>query len=69
MEQRIVAEVLVHKPGNVTRAAELFGLTRDTLRYRIEKYHINSSLKVCLPQNRKCCGYIFFTHFYDHFRY
>ncbi len=40
MERRMVARALESTQGNVTRAAELLGLSRDTLRYRIEKYHI-----------------------------
>ncbi len=40
MERRMVAGALESTQGNVTRAAALLGLTRDTLRYRIEKYHI-----------------------------
>jgi len=40
MERRMVTSALESTQGNVTRAAALLGLTRDTLRYRIEKYHI-----------------------------
>jgi len=43
MERRMVASALESTQGNVTRAAELLGLSRDTLRYRIEKYHIRIS--------------------------
>ena len=43
-EQRMVAEALVRTRGNVSRAAELLRLTRDTLRYRIEKFHIRITL-------------------------
>lgn len=41
MECRMVTSALESTQGNVTRAAALLGLTRDTLRYRIEKYHIS----------------------------
>jgi len=40
MEQRMVTEALERTKGNVTRAAELLGLSRDTLRYRIDKHRI-----------------------------
>jgi two-component system response regulator AtoC len=40
MEMRLVVEALERTQGNVTSAAKLLGLTRDTLRYRIEKYEI-----------------------------
>ncbi len=40
MERRMVASALESTQGNVAQAAALLGLTRDTLRYRIEKYHI-----------------------------
>ena len=43
MERRMVASALESTQGNVTRAAALLGLTRDTLRYRIEKYHISKT--------------------------
>ena len=41
MERRMVTRALESTQGNVTRAAELLGLSRDTLRYRIEKYQIS----------------------------
>ncbi len=41
MERRMVAKALERTQGNVTRAAELLGMSRDTLRYRIEKYRIS----------------------------
>jgi len=41
MEQRMVTEALERTKGNVTRAAELLGLSRDTLRYRIDKHRIS----------------------------
>jgi len=43
MERRMVASALESTQGNVTRAAALLGLTRDKLRYRIEKYHIKKT--------------------------
>lgn len=42
MEKRLLTEALERTHGNVTRAAELLGLTRDALRYRMEKYGINA---------------------------
>ena len=32
---------LAQTRGNVTQAARLLGVTRDTLRYRIEKYNLD----------------------------
>jgi len=38
VERTLVLQALEKSSWNVTRAARLLGLTRDTLRYRIEKY-------------------------------
>ncbi|MFQ5619910.1 MAG: sigma-54-dependent transcriptional regulator [Rhodospirillales bacterium] len=38
VERAFVVQALEKSSWNVTRAAKLLGLTRDTLRYRIEKY-------------------------------
>jgi len=43
-ERDLLMRALAQTRGNVTQAARLLGVTRDTLRYRIEKY------KVELPQ-------------------
>jgi DNA-binding NtrC family response regulator len=40
MEKRMLLTALKRSRGNVTQAAELLGLSRDTLRYRIEKHSI-----------------------------
>jgi len=39
-EQNIVSQALERAAWNVTKAAQLLGLSRDTLRYRIEKYKL-----------------------------
>ena len=39
-EQRLVAQALEKTGGNVTKAAKLLGMSRDTLRYRLEKYQL-----------------------------
>ena len=40
VERDLVAQALERESWNVTRAAHLLGLSRDTLRYRIEKYQL-----------------------------
>jgi DNA-binding NtrC family response regulator len=37
-EERLVEQALARTDGNQTRAAQLLGLTRDELRYRVEKF-------------------------------
>lgn len=41
VERDLVQQALDRTTGNITRAARLLGLSRDTLRYRLEKYKIN----------------------------
>ena len=40
VEQNLIRQALSRTGGNVTKAATLLGLSRDTLRYRLDKYHI-----------------------------
>jgi DNA-binding NtrC family response regulator len=40
VERQFIQAALVHTGGNVTRAAELLRISRDTLRYRIAKFAI-----------------------------
>ncbi len=40
VEASLVRQALARTGGNVTKAAKLLGLTRDTLRYRITKYDL-----------------------------
>jgi DNA-binding NtrC family response regulator len=41
LEQDLIGQALEQTQGNKTRAAGLLGLTRDTLRYRLEKYGLD----------------------------
>jgi len=40
VERDLLVRALAQTRGNVTQAARLLGVTRDTLRYRIEKYNL-----------------------------
>ncbi len=40
LERELIAQALERTDGNKTGAARLLGLSRDTLRYRLEKYGI-----------------------------
>jgi len=40
MEQDLLVRALQHTGWNVSRTAKLLGLSRDTLRYRMEKYRL-----------------------------
>ena len=42
LERRLVEQALAKAEWNVTRAAKLLNLTRDTLRYRIEKFGLTA---------------------------
>jgi DNA-binding NtrC family response regulator len=43
VERDLVMQALERTGWNVTRAAQLLGITRDTLRYRMEKHRIRPS--------------------------
>ena len=43
VERDLVLQALERTGWNVTRAAQLLGVTRDTLRYRMEKHRIRPS--------------------------
>ena len=40
VERELLVQALTRTAWNVTRAAQLLGITRDTLRYRMEKYRV-----------------------------
>lgn len=41
VERKLITRALIQTGGNVTRAARLLGVSRDTLRYRIEKHNMD----------------------------
>jgi transcriptional regulator with PAS, ATPase and Fis domain len=43
MEKYIIQEVLDRTDNNVTAAARMLGTSRETLRYRVQKYHLKCS--------------------------
>jgi transcriptional regulator with PAS, ATPase and Fis domain len=45
MEKQLLKEALVKAEGNQTQAAKLLKITRDTLRYKIKKYGLDSKLQ------------------------
>jgi DNA-binding NtrC family response regulator len=44
LEKQMVVQALSRARGNRTRAAQLLGLNRDQIRYRIEKFHLEDKL-------------------------
>ena len=42
VERYLIEEALKRERGNVTQAAERLGISRQTMRYRIDKHHIDS---------------------------
>lgn len=42
VERQLIRQALTRAEGNVTRAAKLLDLSRDTLRYRLEKHHLDA---------------------------
>ena len=42
LERAIIERVLARSGWNRTKAAHLLGLSRETLRYRIEKYNLKA---------------------------
>jgi DNA-binding NtrC family response regulator len=43
LERRLMVQALEKSGGNVTKAAKLLGLSRDTLRYRMEKFSLKAA--------------------------
>jgi len=43
LERDLVKQALDQSGRNITKAAKLLGLSRDTLRYRLEKFGLGSS--------------------------
>jgi DNA-binding NtrC family response regulator len=42
VERELIMQALKHTHGNVSRAAKLIGMQRSSLRYRIERYHLDA---------------------------
>lgn len=43
VEREMLVQALAQTGGNVSRAARELGISRDTLRYRMEKYGIGAA--------------------------
>lgn len=52
MERQTLVNALQLSEGNVTRAARELGISRDTLRYRIEKFGLEAQAR---PMFRDTC--------------
>jgi transcriptional regulator with GAF, ATPase, and Fis domain len=46
LERSLVVQALERTGWNQTRASALLGLNRDQIRYRIEKFHLEKSVKI-----------------------
>jgi len=44
VERQLIVEALRASGANRTQAAKLLGISRDTLRYRLEKYHLQGDV-------------------------
>jgi len=51
LEKSIIERVLVQTGWNRTKAAQLLGLSRETLRYRIEKHDLKPPAGTSIPKN------------------
>ncbi len=49
LERQFVTQALRRRDGNQTKAAALLGMSRDQLRYRVEKYGLREHLASTLP--------------------
>jgi DNA-binding NtrC family response regulator len=49
LERSIIENVLARTAWNRTKAAQLLGLSRETLRYRIEKYNLKAPAAIAEP--------------------
>lgn len=41
VERQLIGSALERAGGNISKAAKLLGLTRNTLRYRLQKYNLH----------------------------